>query len=95
MKVSQTRYRIRSQDLEWRLVEGDIVALDLRSSQYLTVNASGAVLWKALIDGATMQDLCRRLVETFSIDEVRAAEDSNAFIAGLAEQGLLDVSDDE
>ena len=35
-------------DLDWREVEGELVALDLRESRYLAVNRTGQVLWAAL-----------------------------------------------
>ena len=41
--------RLRTDAVEWREVEGEIVALDLRDEMYLGVNGSGAVLWPLLV----------------------------------------------
>ena len=82
--------RLRSDKLEWREVEGEIVALDLESSKYLSVNQTGALLWPALADGATRPELIARLVQTFEIDQDTAAKDLDSFLNSLAEQNLLE-----
>ncbi|MHB8059694.1 MAG: PqqD family protein [Gaiellaceae bacterium] len=81
--------RLRDKGLEWRLLEGEIVALDSSAEKYLAVNSSGAVLWAALALGATREDLVARLSEEFDLDEHLAARDLDAFIAALDAQGLL------
>ncbi len=87
---SQDRLRLRSDQLEWREVEGEIVVLDLRTSRYLSLNETGGVLWSALLDGVTREDLVARLVDSYGIDEQTAGEDVDAFLASLSEQQLLE-----
>ncbi|MGH2993054.1 MAG: PqqD family protein [Solirubrobacterales bacterium] len=81
--------RLRDADLDWREVEGELVALDLRESRYLAVNRSGQVLWAALAEGATRDELVERLVEAFDIEAASAAADVDAFTAELDSRGLL------
>lgn len=81
--------RLRGEGLEWRLLEGEIVALDSSAAKYLSVNRTGAVLWSALAQGATREDLIARLIEEFDVDEQQAARDLGAFLAALEAQGLL------
>jgi hypothetical protein len=81
--------QLRTADLEWREVEGELVALDLRTSRYLAVNRAGRTLWRALAEGATRDDLIARLVEAFGIDSSRAAADVDAFTTELEDRGLL------
>jgi Coenzyme PQQ synthesis protein D (PqqD) len=83
------RWKLRDQDLDWREVEGELVALDLRESRYLAINRSGQVLWAALADGATEDELVERLVEAFEIERARAAADVDAFTTELESRGLL------
>jgi Coenzyme PQQ synthesis protein D (PqqD) len=89
--VSDTRFSLRTADLEWREVEGELVALDLRDSRYLAVNPSGQVLWGALAEaeGATRDELIRKLVDFFDIEPDRAAADVDAFTAELESRDLL------
>ena len=49
--------RLRDADLDWREVDREVVALDLRESRYLAINRAGQVLWAALAEGATRDDL--------------------------------------
>lgn len=82
--------RLRPGALEWREVEGEIVALDLTASTYLSVNQAGAPLWRDLVSGTSRDDLIRRLVEGFGIEEPAAACDVDLFVAQLERQDLLE-----
>jgi hypothetical protein len=81
--------RLRSEELEWRDIEGEVVALDLRTRAYLAVNESGARLWSALASGATRDQLIDLLVRTFEIPREQATADVDAFIEMLARQDML------
>ncbi len=76
--------------LEWREVEGEVVALDDRSSEYLAVNRTGAALWPALVEGATRDELVTRLVEAFDVDRESAAADLDRFLGSLESRALLE-----
>lgn len=81
--------RLRDSDLEWREVEGEIVALDLRRSNYLAVNHSGAKLWNLLVTGASREELVDHLVNGYGVSRDRAEIETDAFIQMLADQGVL------
>ena len=66
-----------------------MVALDLRESRYLAVNRTGKLLWAALAEGTTRDDLVDRLVDAFDIERARAEHDVDAFTAELDSRGLL------
>lgn len=83
------KLRLRTEDLQWRMIDDEIVAVDVRTSTYLSTNGSGAVLWRALVEGATCQDLVARLVDTFGIDARRASADVGRFVDEVASRGLL------
>ena len=78
--------------LEWREVEGEIVALDLDQSVYLAANVSGALLWRTLGEGTTRTELVNRLAETYSLPAAEAERDVSAFLARLDECGYLERS---
>jgi hypothetical protein len=81
--------RLRQDHLTWREVDGEIVAVDLTSSRYLSANPAGALLWQMLATGTTREALIARLVEEFDITEDRADADVAAFIDALAARNLL------
>jgi hypothetical protein len=82
--------KLRVDDITWREIDGDLVILDLRSSTYLTANASGSVLMRHLTEERTLEQLAQALVDTFDIPERRAKKDVQTFIGELGERGLLE-----
>ena len=81
--------RLRSTALEWRAVDGEIVALDLDTLEYLHVNRSGVGLWRLLAEGATRLQLTRHLEETYGLSAADAAADLEKFLDTMAANGLL------
>jgi hypothetical protein len=82
--------RLRRGSVEWRKVEGEVIAVDVRTSEYLAINPTGAVLWRALEVGATRGELAERLVASFDVEPGAAARDVDEFLAVLEERGLLE-----
>jgi Coenzyme PQQ synthesis protein D (PqqD) len=81
--------RLRPGSVEWREVDGEVVAVDLWTSEYLAINRTGAVVWRALDGGATREQLVERLVEGFDVKPGAARRDVDEFVAVLAARGLL------
>jgi hypothetical protein len=82
--------KLRADALDWREVEGQVVVLDRAGSVYLAVNATGAALWPAIVEGATRTELVRVLLDTFDVDSARAEGDVDAFVTTLSQRGLLE-----
>jgi len=79
--------------IEWRTVAGEVVALDLESSAYLSVNDTGTVLWPLVASGTTEADLVDALVAHFGVDAARARADVADFVAQLHTYSLVEASD--
>ena len=84
--------KLRVDDITWREIDGDLVVLDLRSSTYLTANASGTVLMRQLTEERTPQQLVQALVDAFGIPERGPSRTCVTFIDELGERGLLESS---
>jgi hypothetical protein len=89
MKQLDEVLRLKDDEIEWRTVEDEIVILHRGDWEYLTVNEAGTLLWSKLIDGATRTDLVSLLLAEYDIDEVRATDDVETFLALLSERDLL------
>jgi hypothetical protein len=85
-----TELRLRTDDLAWRTVDEEMIAIDVRDSTYLTANDSGSLLWAALAAGTTREALAGNLVDAYGIDADTAAADVELFLNDLRERGLLD-----
>lgn len=84
-----TRLRLRMNDLQWREVDDEIVALEGQRSRYLAANGSGALLWRMLAQGATRDELAAALMEAYGIEAEVAAADTDRFVEQLRSEGLL------
>ncbi|WP_166503370.1 PqqD family protein [Modestobacter italicus] len=82
--------RLREGAVTWREVDGEVIVLDLRTSEYLGINEAGNLLWRALADGATTAGLAGALVERFGIDPARAEADVGAFLTEARARQLLE-----
>lgn len=84
-------FQLRADELNWRLIDDEVVVLDSKRASYLAINGAGARLWPALVEGATLEHLADLLVGTYAIDRARARADADAFVAALTDQGLMAV----
>jgi hypothetical protein len=82
--------RLNRDAIEWREVEGEIVALDVGAAEYVAANPAGATLWHALSGGTSRDQLVQALTRDFAVDEETAGRDVDAFVATLRERGLLE-----
>lgn len=78
-------------DVTWQEAEDEVLAVDPSFKNYASTNATGSVLWKALVAGASHEDLVQRLIDEFGIDRSRAASDVDAFVAELETNGFLEA----
>jgi hypothetical protein len=84
--------RLRADRLHWLESDGEVIALDEQSLVYLNANPAGAVLWQALAKAATRDELVRRILAEFDVDEATAGADVDRFLADLDARGLLERS---
>ncbi len=82
--------KLRTEDLEWRQIDDEIVVLDARCAEYLAIEGSAVVLWRALETGASRPELVDSLVRRYGIDAQRAGADVDAFVDDLSKRELLD-----
>jgi hypothetical protein len=81
--------RLRDEDLHWREIDGEIIALEARGSTYVAANGAGTLLWRVLTAGTTREALVDELVTTYGITREQAGGDIDVFLCQLEEQGLL------
>ena len=84
-----TRLRLAQDALEWREVDGEVIALERERAAYLGVNRTGTLLWRALETGADEPELAALLVERYGIEAATARADVTRFVGELRAQNLL------
>lgn len=86
-KVSTATRVVRSEGLVTEEMDGGIVMLDPETDRYLRLNVTGKLIWEALAEPATVEELARKLSERSGITRERAQADAAAFIEGLIDFG--------
>jgi hypothetical protein len=88
-ELTERVFRLRANALSWRELDGEVIAVDLEDSLYLTANESGTILWSALAHGATRDDLVGALVGAYGVARAQAEVDVDEFLADAEARGLL------
>jgi len=71
-------------------MEGEgVVLLHLESQIYFSLNETGTLIWKAMKQGLTLQEICHRLQEEFQVEEDQAEQSVLALMHDLAQQKLV------
>lgn len=73
----------------WVVLALGSVSIDF--SGMLTLNESGAVLWRALEQGADREKLIDALTAEYDVVRDTASEDVDAFLAKLAKAGCIEM----
>lgn len=81
--------QLRSEDITWQEIDGELVILDTARSVYLTTNVAGAHLTKLLTEDRSLDELADALVTEYGIERATAEADAATFAADLADRGLL------
>jgi hypothetical protein len=88
--AADERVKLREGAVSWREVDGEAILLDLETSAYLGVNATGTVLWPLLDTGTTPAAMAAALVERFEVEPDVAREDVGAFLEQARRLRLLE-----
>ncbi len=62
-----------------------------RLNGMITLNDTGAFIWKFLQEEHTKEELLAAMLEEFEVDEACAREDIEGFTGVLMEQGMLEA----
>ncbi len=76
-----------------REIAGETVVIpsgeELDVNMMITLNDTGAFLWKHLTEGIERESLIALLLSEYDVDEKTATESVDAFVARLSENGFL------
>ena len=88
MKV-KGNYMLRQVAKNWVVMPLGQTTLDLNG--ILTLNESGAFLWKALEQGGSREEMARALTGEYDVTMERAEADVERFLNKLADAGVLEL----
>ena len=78
-----------SDDLSWRDVNDEMVALNLKTGEYYTFNDVGRGIWLALTDDKSPSEIVEMVVTKYDTKRAAAESDVADFVGGLLDKGVL------
>jgi hypothetical protein len=84
-------FQLRDAAVSWRDVDGEVVALNIATGAYFTLNGSGRLLWMALAESSSAEQLGELLVSTFGISTEQARSDAIDFLNDLMDRELVEA----
>lgn len=65
--------------------------VNFENGVYYGLDPTGARIWNLLREPLTFDELCRSLARVYDVDRSTLETDIRAFVADLAEQGLVEI----
>ena len=87
--VQLTDIPTHAADVVSRLIDGEAVLVHPGQGVVRVLNQVGATLWEQIDGARSAADLAAALVAEYDVDPARAQADVLAFLADLAERGVL------
>jgi hypothetical protein len=81
-----------SENVVWRDLDGEIVILNLTSGVYFSVDGVGTRIWILMSEQVAPEEIVRRLMAEFEVEEAQLRSDMESLVKDLAGQGLIEVS---
>jgi hypothetical protein len=81
------RYRVASAKIVWQCFEDELVAINLESGKYYSVNSTGSTIWRLMEAGWSPEAAAARLLDGVPSEE--GGQQVLAFWARLIEEGLV------
>ncbi|QEC46673.1 PqqD family protein [Baekduia soli] len=82
--------RLRSGDVPWREVDGQIVVLDSSTWNYVGLGGSATELWPLIVQGTTLPAMADVLCSAYDVDRARAVTDVQGFVERLVALDLVE-----
>ena len=80
-------------DLSWRDINGELVALNVKSGEYFVFNDIGRIVWLAIAEGKSRDETVRQILDEYDAKEQDVVvSDVKKFIDGLLARKLVDAS---
>jgi len=89
MRPPERVFRIAAGDVLSKIVDGEAIAIDMRTGSYHAMPGTASLLWHRLATGADAGVLAALLIERFAVATDVAHTDVAAFLQALEKAGLI------
>lgn len=72
-------------------VGNETVIMDLQSGNYISLNATGSVIWKHIEQPVTVDNLVDTLLKQYAVSREHCSKDVLEYLNQMQEQGIIAV----
>lgn len=77
-------------DLAWRVIDGEVVILKVKTTTYYSLDPVGSFIWSRMKEGPqTRQEMLGAVLAEFEVEQSQAAADLDELISDLVREELL------
>jgi len=84
-----TRLRVNSPNVIFETIEGEVILIDLKSGTYYSLRDSGAVIWQAIVQGASDDEIVDVLAASYDAEADSLRAGVRDFLEELEREGLV------
>ncbi len=89
LKISSMKHFINEENVVWRNINGEIIALNLSSGSHYTFNKIGSLIWLLLEKKVPTEEIILQASHEFSVPRDQIKEDVLSFFRNLKQEGLI------
>ena len=82
-------------DVLFHEVNGEMVFLDVPTGNYFSLNEIGTRIWKGISEGESPDEIVRRLLAEYDVDETQIRSDYDDMLVTMKEEGLIAENEPE
>lgn len=87
--MTARRFEINGPTVIGEIVDGEVMVMNLRDGIYYSVTGGAAAVWPALAGGVAVDEIAMTVARATGAPLERVAGDLDAFVARLADEGIL------
>ncbi len=91
MAITMKSKVVRSSDPIAEPVDDELVMADIDRGKYYGLNNIAAVIWQNLEKPITVEELCKRLCESYEVEAGQCLAEVLAFLGELEKRNLISV----
>ena len=87
--ISSTSIYRRAPKAIFTDLDGETALFQTDTCEYLVLNATGSAIWELIGSPATLQDICKQLVEDYDIDFQTCMQETSEWLKEAVEREVI------
>ncbi|MDD5431735.1 MAG: PqqD family protein [Candidatus Omnitrophica bacterium] len=83
------QYKIKTEDVSYKLVENEVIVLNLKTGEYYTLDETGSFVWLLLEQKTSIDEIAGKLSKKYGIDKKVAFSDTKLLLKNFMKENLI------